>query len=144
LNPFDHFVKRELNCKGYIRYVDDFLLFANDKTELHRWRDILINRLADFRLTLHEDKAQVRHVSEGIPFLGFVVFPAHRRLKRRKGIAFQRKYQRMLRELANGKVQRDKITASVQGWVNHVRYANTWGLRRSILGYLQSPIRQFS
>ena len=31
LNPFDHFVKRELNCQGLVRYVDDFLLFADDK-----------------------------------------------------------------------------------------------------------------
>ena len=31
LNPFDHFVERELRCRGYVRYVDDCLLFANDK-----------------------------------------------------------------------------------------------------------------
>lgn len=36
LNPFDHFVKRELRCAGYVRYVDDFLLFAKDKPTL--WR----------------------------------------------------------------------------------------------------------
>ena len=33
LNSFDHFVKRELRCTGYVRYVDDFLLFADDKAE---------------------------------------------------------------------------------------------------------------
>jgi hypothetical protein len=27
-----------------------------------------------------------------------------------------------------------KITASVQGWVNHVRYGNTVGLRKAMLG----------
>ena len=32
LNPFDHFIKRELRCAGYVRYVDDFLLFADDKS----------------------------------------------------------------------------------------------------------------
>jgi len=133
LNPFDHFVKRELSCKGYVRYVDDFLLFSNDKDELLEWRKALIHRLMDFRLTLHENKAQPLPVTEGIPFLGFHIFPAHRRLKRRKGIAFQRKYQQMSREHAEGKISRAKITASVQGWVNHARYANTWGLRRSIL-----------
>ena len=133
LNPFDHFVKRELHCKGYIRYVDDFLLFSNDKSELFEWRKMIIKRLMKFRLTLHEDKAQARPVREGIPFLGFHVFQEHRRLKRRKGIAFQRKYQQMLCELTIGKISRNKITASVQGWVNYVRYADTWGLRRAIL-----------
>jgi len=27
LNPLDHFIKRELRCRGYLRYVDDFILF---------------------------------------------------------------------------------------------------------------------
>jgi len=31
LNPFDHFVKRELHCQGYLRYVDDSLFFGDDK-----------------------------------------------------------------------------------------------------------------
>lgn len=34
LNALDHFVKHELRCKGYVRYMDDFLLFSHDKTEL--------------------------------------------------------------------------------------------------------------
>ncbi|MEW6286121.1 MAG: reverse transcriptase domain-containing protein [Chloroflexota bacterium] len=133
LNPFDHFVKRELQCQGYVRYVDDFLLFSNDKRELHNWRQAIVERLAVFRLTLHENRARARPVSEGIPFLGFQVFSEHRRLKRRRGIAFRRQYKQRLREHANGKISHQQITASVQGWVNHVRHADTWGLRRAIL-----------
>mgnify|MGYP001482494003 CR=1 FL=1 len=133
LNPFDHFVKRELGCRGYVRYVDDFLLYSNDIKELHGWREAIIERLAMFRLTLHENRAQTCPVSEGIPFLGFQIFPDHRRLKRRKGIAFQRKYKRLLQEHAIGEISLAQLTASVQGWVNHVRYGDTWGLRRAIL-----------
>ena len=139
LNPFDHFVQRELHCKAYVRYVDDFLLFSNDKGELFEWRGRIIQRLQQFRLTLHENKAQARPVTEGIPFLGFSVFPTHRRLKQRKGIAFQRKYRRLLLAYHGGKIARDQLTASAQGWVNHVRYGDTWNLRRAILN-LNSPI----
>lgn len=53
LNPFDHFVKRELGCKAYLRYVDDFMLFADDKRTLWRWKAALEARLARFRLTIH-------------------------------------------------------------------------------------------
>lgn len=133
LNPFDHFVKRELNSKGYVRYVDDFLLFSNSLQELGAWRKKIIQRLHYFRLNLHEAKCQPRPVSEGIPFLGLVLHPTHRRLKRRKGITFQRKYRQMLSAYTRGELPFDKLTASVQGWVNHVRFANTWGLRRSML-----------
>ena len=34
MNDFDHFVKRELKQKYYIRYVDDFVIFGDDKKEL--------------------------------------------------------------------------------------------------------------
>ncbi|MEA3339918.1 MAG: RNA-directed DNA polymerase, partial [Chloroflexota bacterium] len=57
LNPFDHFVKRELRCckqrGGYLRYVDDFLLFAGDNPTLWEWREAVVERLARFRLTIH-------------------------------------------------------------------------------------------
>ncbi len=31
LNPLDHFVKHELRVKGYVRYLDDFVLFGHDR-----------------------------------------------------------------------------------------------------------------
>jgi len=34
LNPFDHFVNRELQCPAYLRYVDDFALFSDSKKQL--------------------------------------------------------------------------------------------------------------
>ncbi|RIK24998.1 MAG: RNA-dependent DNA polymerase, partial [Chloroflexi bacterium] len=34
LNPLDHFVKRELKCPAYLRFVDDVVLFADDKATL--------------------------------------------------------------------------------------------------------------
>ncbi|MBK9230446.1 MAG: RNA-directed DNA polymerase, partial [Anaerolineae bacterium] len=38
LNEFDHFVTRELGCAAYLRFVDDFLLFADDKRTLWAWK----------------------------------------------------------------------------------------------------------
>lgn len=53
LNPFDHFIKQELRCKGYVRYVDDFLLFADDKATLWGWLEAIQERLISLRLTIH-------------------------------------------------------------------------------------------
>lgn len=133
LNAFDHFVTRELGCQAYLRYVDDFLLFANDKSTLWRWREGMIQRLAMLRLTLHENQAQVRPCAEGVRFLGFVVYPTHRRLLRRKGIAFQRRLASLWADYRHGMVDRAGLYASLLGWINHVRYGDTWGLRRAIL-----------
>ena len=141
LNPFDHFVKRELRCKAYLRYVDDFLLFADDKETLWRWRTAIIERLARLRLIVHEARCHPRPVTEGIPFLGFIVFPTHRRLKRCKGIHYRRRLKRLTESYQAGEIELDRVHASVQGWVNHVRYGDTWGLRRAMLSNIHIPRR---
>lgn len=131
LNPFDHFVKRELHCPAYLRYVDDFILFADSSAQLHSWQNRIIPYLARYRLVIHSPSSP-KPVGEGISFLGFVVFPKHRRLKRRKGIYFQRKLRRMAKSYAQGEISFSDVDACVQGWINHARYGNTIGLRKAL------------
>jgi retron-type reverse transcriptase len=135
LNPLDQWIKRELKCRAYLRYVDDFLLFAPDKLTLHYWRDRILDFLPSLRLKLHEERAMVYPAQTGIPFLGWRVYPdGHRRLKRRNGIAFQRRYKRLITRFAAGEINLEKLDQSVQGWIAHVRHGQTWGLRSAILG----------
>jgi hypothetical protein len=139
LNPLDHFVKRELKCGGYLRYVDDFLLFADDKSSLHRWKKAVIDFAATLRLTLHEPEAAVFPVTTGIPFLGWRLYPDHRRLKRRNGVAFQRRFAKLRAEYAEGRIGWNQVTESVNGWIAHVAHGDTWGLRRSVLSGIVLP-----
>jgi len=37
LNPFDHFVVRELRCTAHVRCVDDILVFGNDARTMRAW-----------------------------------------------------------------------------------------------------------
>ena len=90
-------------------------------------------RLEKFRLSTHAG-SHPRPVNVGIPFLGFIVFPDRRRLKRRKGIYFQRKLRKLVRDYHAGLTTEDKLHASIRGWLNHIRYGNTVGLAKSILG----------
>jgi len=137
LDPFDHFVKRTLRCGkqrgGYLRYVDDFLLFADEKATLWTWRAAVVAYMANLRLTIHEARAHPRPVTEGIPFLGFVVYPTHRRLKRRNVVNYRRRLRTLLAAYQAGEISDDQLAASVLGWINHVRYGDTWGLRRAVL-----------
>jgi hypothetical protein len=134
LNELDHFVKRRLKARCHLRYVDDMLLFANDKGQLWEWRAAVVEELAELRLTLHDNRAQPGPVTEGFPFLGFVVYPTHRRLKRRKGVVYRRKLRQLLEAYAQGLIDFEQLDASVQGWINHVRYGDTWGLRQALFG----------
>ncbi len=133
LNEFDHFVTCGLGCNAYLRYVDDFLLFSNDKRTLWQWRAAIMARLAELRLTLHEGKAIVAPASEGVRFLGFVVYPDHRLLLQRKGLYFRRKLRYLLLKYRANTIDQTQIKVVLQGWINHVQNGDTWGLRRSIL-----------
>ncbi len=133
LNPFDHFVKRELRCPAYLRYVDDFLLFSDSKRQLWSWKRAIIQRMAALRLTIHENRAQVFPVKTGIPFLGFRVYPDHRRVKRRKVVQFRRKVRSLLQSYREKQCTYEQLNASIQGWINHVRYADSWRLRKQML-----------
>lgn len=134
LNDFDHFVKRELKCGAYVRYVDDFVLFDDDPKRLKAWRQAIVEKLASLRLSLHETRARTFASSSSLPFLGFRLYPEYRLLKYRKKAHFRRKLRFLLNEYAAGRLEIACLDASIKGWVNHVRYGNTWGLRRSVLG----------
>ncbi|MEO8391830.1 MAG: RNA-directed DNA polymerase [Chloroflexota bacterium] len=132
LNGLDQFVKHTLRCKGYLRYVDDFLLFADDKLTLHRWRAAIIDYLQGVRLTLHEKRAQPTPVEHGLPFLGFTVFPTHRRLKREKGMANRRHLKTLWHRYQRGEITRAAGRASVMAWLGHIQHGDTLGLQRKL------------
>ncbi len=134
LTPLDWFVLRDLGCSAYLRYVDDFALFSDSKRQLYEWKQAIIQFLCGLRLTIHEPPAQVIPCAHGIPWLGFVVYPTHRRIKARNVVKFSRRFRANWAEYCAGKITFAEFDASVQGWVNHVRYADTWGLRAHVLG----------
>lgn len=133
LNELDQFIKRNLHCNAYLRYVDDFLLFSNSKQQLWNWRKAIISKLQDLRLSLHENSSTVYPVKNGIPFLGFRIYPEYRRIKRRNVIAFQRRFRKAREAYKEGQISLDELSTKVQGWVAHAQHGDTWQLRRRIL-----------
>jgi len=81
---------------------------------------------------LHEP--QVFPVNTGIPFLGFRIYPTHRRLKKKRGIAFQRRFRHLHQQWSAGEIQRERLDASARSWSAHASWADTYGLRRAVLG----------
>lgn len=135
LDPLDQFIRRELRCAAYARYVDDMVLCSNRKEELQVWaaavHDFARRRL---RLRLHEHSAQAQPTKDGVPWLGFVVYPTHRRLKSRKVVAATRRLTRAWQLWQAGATGFDAFDARVQGWVAHARHAASWRIRETVLG----------
>lgn len=141
LNELDQYVKRELKCRAYIRYVDDFLLFHDNKAQLHAWKKAIIHFLQKMRLQLHPHKSVVFPTHLGVDFLGFRHFATYRRLRNTNAHRFRRKLVRLAEAYADGEILLEKVNQSVQSWVAHAAHGDTWRLRQAILGSvpLQPP-----
>jgi retron-type reverse transcriptase len=132
LDGLDHFVKDQLGVAGYLRYVDDFALFADDKTSLWNWRQEVIAFLATLRLRVHPRKDAIFPVDEGIRFLGFRIFPDHRRLNKDNVWRFLRRLRGLQMQFQRGEVNLREVRQRIQSWIAHASHADTWRLRRSI------------
>ena len=89
LGAFDHYAKEMMKVKGYVRYMDDVLLFADTMQEikdmLHTAKCFLEEELL---LTLKEET--IGKVESGVPFLGFLLKP--------KGIYLSQKKKKRLKQ----------------------------------------------
>jgi len=48
--------RADLRVRGYVRYMDDFLLYGDDRAELREHGDRIRGKLAELRLRIHPDK----------------------------------------------------------------------------------------
>ncbi|WP_447972702.1 reverse transcriptase domain-containing protein [Nitrospira sp. Kam-Ns4a] len=133
LDGLDHYAKETLRLPGYLRYVDDFLVFANDKRRLHEAREALTAYCEGLRLTLHPRKCFVAPVTAGFTFLGYRVFPAHRRLEAGNVRRMARRLRRYRAAVAAGHMTAEELSHCVRSWVAHAEHADTVMVRKRLL-----------
>lgn len=80
LGSFDHWVKESRRSKGYLRYMDDFILFFHDKLTLKSELAEIKNYLSEYLGLVLKQNIQINKAFFGVPFLGFRVYPGHIRL----------------------------------------------------------------
>jgi retron-type reverse transcriptase len=134
LNPFDHWVKETLRTRYYLRYMDDFVLFSDDKGWLAEARERCRIFLASLRLQLHPHKSVISRVSDGTRFLGLKVFPNHRRLPWANVVRMKRRLRRMQAGYAAGELSWADIQRRLMSWIGHARHADTYRLRERLFG----------
>jgi len=70
LNPLDHFVKRELKTKSYVRYVDDFVLIGLTIDEAIEAQE-LCEKFVQDKLNLELSHWHIQKIKRGINFVGY-------------------------------------------------------------------------
>ena len=71
LDDLDHFIKEQLHIKQYIRYMDDFMLFHEDKAYLLYCKRVIADKLSALGLKFSTKKTQIFPIKQPIHFLGF-------------------------------------------------------------------------
>jgi hypothetical protein len=129
LNELDHFVKDELGCVAYGRYVDDFLLFSNSKEEIIAWRDKIFAFLKNnLRLTANPRKQQIQPTRHGVPFVGYFIKPW--------GVTVRRNVVKNIKKKLytyNNSVDIEHTVRSVNSYFGHFAHAKSARLRRHLV-----------
>jgi retron-type reverse transcriptase len=126
LNPLDHFIKEELRCGAYLRYVDDFALFGNSKLQLNEWKKRISVFSEAYRLRLHPVRCHIYPSSVGYRFLGQVVFQTHRKLCSDSVRRFKKR-QRIWQISPP-----ENIDQRIASWAGHASQADTFCLLKSL------------
>ncbi len=128
LSGLDHFVKRVLRCKAYVRYMDDMVLWSNDRDTLQTAHKEISAFVHD-RLSCTLKPMQLNRVEFGLPFLGYRLWPYHVRLSGHSKRRFVRKLSRAEAMLNNGLWGQDMYQRRVTPLYAFLQHADTRGLR---------------
>ncbi len=109
----DHYLKDECGVRHFYRYCDDGVVLARTKAELWAVRDVVHEQMEQIDLKVKANE-RVFPVSEGIDFLGFVIYPDHVLLRKR----IKQKFARKMHEVKSRK-RRRVLTASFYGMAKH-------------------------
>lgn len=119
MNKFDHFIKRELKVKYYIRYADDFIILNEEQQYLEN----ILPKIEEFldkklKLKLHPDKVYIKTFASGVDFLGWVHFSDHRILRKSTKRRINR---RIIENLKN---------ETYQSYIGLLRHGNTFRIKQ--------------
>lgn len=70
LNDVDHFIKENLKCKYYIRYMDDLIILDYDYAKLKSYLRLIRAKINDVDLEIN-NKSNIHKLSEGFSFIGY-------------------------------------------------------------------------
>ena len=87
LSVADHFMKEQVSVPAMVRYMDDVLIFSDDKTQLLSYV-AAFRYFAERELRLEVHEPVVNHIRFGVPFLGYVVYGDRLRLNHCSRVRF--------------------------------------------------------
>ena len=82
---------------------------------------------------MHKDKSKILNLKEGVPFLGFRIFPHHKLPKKANLGKFQSKLRELKILYKEHQLNREQIVEHLEGWMAYAKQGNTYKYRRDLL-----------
>jgi hypothetical protein len=136
LAGLDHFIKEQLRCKAYVRYMDDLVLWHNDRAWLKK-AHCAINEFIQTRLQCGLKPALLNRTELGVPFLGYRIFPFHIRLLRRSKLRFIKKMRYLERQYQTGEWSETVCQRRVLPLLEFTRVADSRAFRKNVLAQIE-------
>lgn len=129
MNSFDQFVKRQLGCRCYGRYVDDAYIVSSDSSALKRCLPDIRNFLwSHLELCANENKLRIFEAKQGVEFLGAYILPY-------RCYVSGATHRRMVRKLSVlGSDVRHRVFAATNSYLGVYSHYNSYALRRVVFG----------
>lgn len=142
LDGLDHFIKRQLKCRYYGRYVDDMIIVHSNKQRLLRaMKEVSDYLYENVSLKLHPKKIYLQHVGKGVSFLGVYIKPYRvmvgKRVKRSvlKEINHGARTLKQIAEKNNAKSVNDfniEFCQKINSYLGLLRRADSYNFRKDL------------
>lgn len=137
LTKLDHYIKEELHAKGYYRFMDDMVIFSNDKRSLHYMRskinDYLISELGlsmnpKWQVFLFHNVKDGRDIGRFLDFMGFQFYRDRTVLRRVLLLRSTRKAKRIYKK-GQKTIYDCRQMLSYKGWLTPTDTYNVYKCR---------------
>jgi RNA-directed DNA polymerase len=136
LAPLDHFIKEKLHIMAYVRYMDDMVLWSDDKAILvHALA--AINQYVGEQLLCNLKPIQLNKCTTGLPFLGYHVFPHHTRLLQASRKRFVKKLNLVEWHYQQGDWTEANCQRHVLPLLAFLQHADTYTLKKAVISRIE-------
>ena len=111
LNELDQFIKHQLKCRHYLRYVDDFILLHQSKAQLFTWQTQITQFLRQGLALELKEPQYCNPINQGADFLGYIIRPHYRLVRTRVVRSFRLKLKIFANKLLT--INETEITLSL-------------------------------
>ena len=132
LSGLDHYIKDELRVRAYVRYMDDMVLWSDEKAALARALVSIAGFIHD-RLHCRLKPVVLERCSRGLTFLGYRLFPGFLILSRQSKQRFIRKMHILEENYDSGLWPESVCQRRALPLLAFLEHAHTRNFRESVL-----------